>query len=172
MKNRFWKRIAAMAMILAMIAMLAGCSCNKTPAAEDGSDSEKAQQAEDTSEDSELPAKSTEKDAEKEQDAETDAAPEEESEEEAGPEEEDPRSQVLENYEDLFVVTTNLLNVRKEPTTSAPVIATIAKNGVGEVLGDTDGGAWLKISSGGVEGYVASEYVATGKDAEKLAVEN
>ena len=172
MKNRFWKRIAAMAMILAMIAMLAGCSCNKTPAAEDGSGSEKAQQAEDTSEDSELPAKSTEKDAEKEQDAETDAAPEEESEEEAGPEEEDPRSQVLENYEDLFVVTTNLLNVRKEPTTSAPVIATIAKNGVGEVLGDTDGGAWLKISSGGVEGYVASEYVATGKDAEKLAVEN
>ena len=172
MKIGFWKKIALAAMILVLIAALTGCSCQKTPAAEGSSDPSKEQQSEDTAEDSALPSKSTEKAPESETDAEDESTSEKEPESETEADAEDPRSRVLENYNSLFVVTTDLLNVRKEPSTSSPVLATISKNGVGEILGDTDGGAWLKISSGGVEGYVASEYVVTGKDAESLAVEN
>ena len=167
MKNRLWKRIAAAAMILALIAVLAGCSCSQTPAENDGDTSKEEQQTEDTTEDT-VPSKNL--DQESEEEAESTSA-EETPESETEPEEEDPRMQVLEKYTDLFVVTADLLNVRKEPTTNSPVLATIVKNGVGDVLGETDGGAWLQIRSGAVEGYVASEYVVRGKEAEALAVE-
>ena len=134
-----------------------------------------AEQAQETQETGDTVSENTDsgsteqKEPEEEKDEAAQSAAETEEEE---TEPEDLRSLVLEAYSKPFIVTANLLNVRLEPNTSAPVVATIVKNGAGEVLGTTEGGDWTRISSGGVEGYVASEFVVTGEEAEKLAEEN
>lgn len=89
------------------------------------------------------------------------------------PEKVDPRTAVLDAYENLGVVkgVNNYLNLRNAPSTDGEIVGIILKNGGAEVLEST-GTGWYKVSSGGVTGYVSEEFLATGEEAKQLAVEN
>jgi cell wall-associated NlpC family hydrolase len=76
---------------------------------------------------------------------------------------------VISAYKDLGIVkASGYLNVRKEPSTEADVIGKLQGDGACDILEKTDDG-WYKISSGGIEGYINSEYVITGDEAKKKA---
>lgn len=64
---------------------------------------------------------------------------------------------------------TDHLNIRKEPGENKKIIGTLPKNGGGTILKKDDGSGWTKIKSGKVTGYVSSEYILTGKKANKAA---
>lgn len=83
----------------------------------------------------------------------------------------DPREDVLTHYEHLAVVNNvnNYLNVRDEPSTDGMIVGKLLKNSGADILEDT-GNGWYYIKSGDVTGYIGSEYVTTGKEAEKLAI--
>ena len=66
---------------------------------------------------------------------------------------------------------TNYVNVRSEPSTESEVVGKLYNGCAAEILEWLEGD-WVKIVSGDVEGYIASNYLATGKDAEKLADEH
>lgn len=76
---------------------------------------------------------------------------------------------VLNHYSDLFIVSkvSSNLNLRDTPSTKGAVIGKIAKNAGGEILEDL--GTWYRVRSGGLEGYVASKYCVSGKEARSLA---
>ena len=57
--------------------------------------------------------------------------------------------------------------VRKSASTGCKAIGKLHRGSAGTILGKK--GAWVKISSGSLKGYVKKEYLATGADAEKLA---
>lgn len=65
---------------------------------------------------------------------------------------------------------TNYVNVRKSPSTESEVVGKLYRGCAVDILEWLDGG-WVKIVSGDVEGYIASDYLAIGKDAEKMAEE-
>lgn len=62
------------------------------------------------------------------------------------------------------------LNIRKEPSTDAEFVGSMSNGAIALVEG-TDG-EWTKIKSGDVEGYVLTDYILTGEDAEELAEEH
>ena len=165
MRSRMLRKILALLFVLVLACAVPGCSCSKKEeAAQPDSTEEKV---------SEIPENTTEEErTESESEKEIRRSAETESDSETKKEDKDPRSAVLDNYRDIFVVTANLLNVREEPSTDAKVVATIVKNGGGEVLDKTADGSWLHVRSGGVEGYVSAEYAVTGTEAEALAIEN
>lgn len=59
------------------------------------------------------------------------------------------------------------LNIREEATTDSNIVGKLFDGNVGDVLETS--GEWTKISSGDVTGYVNSDYILTGKDAETYA---
>lgn len=61
------------------------------------------------------------------------------------------------------------LNIREEATTDSDIVGKLFDGNVGDVLGTS--GEWTKISSGDVTGYVNSDYILTGKDAEMYAAD-
>lgn len=78
---------------------------------------------------------------------------------------------VINSYKDLGIVqVSGYLNVRKAPGTEEDVIGKLQGDSACEVLEKLDSG-WYKISSGGIEGYINSEYVLTGEEAIKKAEE-
>ena len=85
----------------------------------------------------------------------------------------DPRESVLEQYQNLGVVSdvNNYLNVRQEPNTDSEIIGKVLKFGGVEIVEDT-GTGWYKISSSQVTGYVSSDFIVTGDAAKELAVEH
>jgi len=84
----------------------------------------------------------------------------------------DPRRAVLEHYTSLGVVTAeSFLNIRSAPSITASIVGKIWRNSGLEILED-DGSGWFRIRSGGIEGYCYSELIATGEEAEQLAIEN
>ena len=109
----------------------------------------------------------TESETETETESESETTTEEETTE---PTTEDPRRAVLDNYENVFIANANTLNIRKEASTSSAVIGTMKMNDAGSILEMQ--GDWAHITSGGVDGYVAAEFIKTGEEAEKYAVEN
>lgn len=62
------------------------------------------------------------------------------------------------------------VNIRKEPSTSpeTEIVGKLYKGCAADILEWLEGD-WVKIKSGDVEGYIASNYLATGKDAEIMA---
>ncbi len=73
-------------------------------------------------------------------------------------------------YTNLAVAdVSSMLNVRKEPTTSSPIVGKMTEHAVCEVLGTE--GEWTSITSGKVEGYVKSEYLILGEEALAIAKE-
>ena len=79
---------------------------------------------------------------------------------------------IVDSYANLGIAeVSGYLNVRKTPESFGEVIGKLPKDGACEIL-DTSTDGWYKISSGGVTGYVSSQYVYTGDEAKKLAAEN
>lgn len=79
--------------------------------------------------------------------------------------------EVLDSYSNLGIVqVSGFLNMRKKPETNAQVVGKILSNGACEILESLDG--WYRVSSGGIEGYVSSQYVITGEEGKALAREN
>lgn len=61
------------------------------------------------------------------------------------------------------------LNVRAGATTESELVGKMYPGCVGDIVGVE--GEWTQITSGNVSGYVKTEYILTGKDAEPLAEE-
>ena len=79
---------------------------------------------------------------------------------------------IVDSYANLGIAeVSGYLNVRKTPESFGEVIGKLPKGGACEIL-DTSTDGWYQISSGGVTGYVSSQYVYTGDEAKKLAAEN
>ena len=64
-------------------------------------------------------------------------------------------------------IAKDFVYVRKSASTGCKAIGKLHRGSAGTILGKK--GAWVKISSGSLKGYVKKEYIATGADAEKLA---
>lgn len=78
---------------------------------------------------------------------------------------------VVDSYGNLgFVQVSGYLNVRRSPDPSGDIIGKMQENTACEILGQE--GDWYHISSGGVDGYISSQYVITGEEARQLALEN
>ena len=78
---------------------------------------------------------------------------------------------IVDSYANLGIAeVSGYLNVRKTPESFGEVIGKLPKGGACEIL-DTSTDGWYKISSGGVTGYVSSQYVYTGDEAKKLAAD-
>ena len=69
----------------------------------------------------------------------------------------------------ICIVEEGNLNIRAEASTSGKLIGKFPKNAACEVVSTE--GDWTYIKSGNVEGYVLSEYIVTGDEAEALADE-
>lgn len=81
------------------------------------------------------------------------------------------RQAVVDSYGNLgFVQVSGYLNVRRSPDPSGDIIGKMQENTACEILGQE--GDWYHISSGGVDGYISSQYVVTGEEARQLALEN
>ncbi|MCI9361849.1 MAG: SH3 domain-containing protein [Hungatella sp.] len=81
------------------------------------------------------------------------------------------RQAVVDSYGNLgFVQVSGYLNVRRSPDSSGDIIGKMQENTACEILGQE--GDWYHISSGGVDGYISSQYVITGEEARQLALEN
>ena len=79
--------------------------------------------------------------------------------------------EVISSYSNLGIVqVSGYLNMRKSPESNAQVVGKILNNGACEILESLDG--WYHVSSGGIEGYVSSQYVFTGEQAAAAAKEN
>lgn len=84
----------------------------------------------------------------------------------------DPREDVFAHYQNIVIIdkVNNYLNVRDQPGTNGVVIGKILKYGGADVLERLDNG-WLRVKSGGIEGYIAEQYCTTGDAAKALALE-
>lgn len=77
---------------------------------------------------------------------------------------------VVEGYTNLGVARVdNYLNVREEPSEEASLVGKMTKNAGCEIIEVT--GDWTKIKSGKVSGFVKSEYLYTGEEANQVAME-
>lgn len=73
-------------------------------------------------------------------------------------------------YDGRFIANiTDTLNVRSAASTDADVVGKMYPGCVGDIVGTE--GEWTQITSGNVNGYVKTEYILTGKDAEPMAEE-
>ncbi len=71
-------------------------------------------------------------------------------------------------YANLGVSTaSDFVNIRKKASTDSEVVGKLYKGCAADILETLDGG-WVKIKSGKVEGYIATQFLAIGKDAEKM----
>lgn len=68
-------------------------------------------------------------------------------------------------------VATNYVNVRSEPSTDSEIVGKLYHGCAADILEWLEGD-WVKIASGDVEGYIASNYLAVGRAAEKEADEH
>ncbi len=81
------------------------------------------------------------------------------------------KAKVISSYSNLGIVqVSGYLNVRKAPGTEEDVVGKLQGDSACEVLESLESG-WYRISSGGIEGYIHSEYVLTGEEAKKKAEE-
>lgn len=78
---------------------------------------------------------------------------------------------VVEGYELLGVVKaeSGYINVRAEMSTESDIVGKIRKDGICEVLSIEDG--WCEIESGEITGYISSDYLLTGAEANEKATE-
>lgn len=78
---------------------------------------------------------------------------------------------VIASYKDLGIVKVDgFLNIRSEASQDADIIGKLYNGSGAEILDDSTEG-WLKISSGEVEGFIASDYVLRGEEAKTAAME-
>lgn len=73
-------------------------------------------------------------------------------------------------YEDLGVSIADkgsYVNIRKEPTTDSKIVGRLDRGCAANIIKRMDGD-WVKIESGKVKGYIASNFLAIGEDAESM----
>ena len=82
------------------------------------------------------------------------------------------RYQAIAKFTNLGAVknVNNYLNVRTRPTTESEVCGVIFGGCCAELLEHENG--WYKISSGGAAGYVSDQFIATGEEARKIAMDH
>ena len=78
---------------------------------------------------------------------------------------------VVEGYSLLGVVTAEkgYINIREEMSTESDVVGKIRKDGICEVVSIEED--WCEIESGEIKGYISSEYLLTGAEANEKAEE-
>lgn len=87
-------------------------------------------------------------------------------------EREEAVNKVIDGYANLGIAeVSGYLNVRKTPENFGEVIGKLQRGAACEIV-DTSTEGWYKISSGGVTGYVSSQYIYTGEKAREVAAEN
>lgn len=73
-------------------------------------------------------------------------------------------------YENLCIATVdNYVNVRNMPSEEGEIVGKLYDKSAGTIVSEENG--WYEITSGNVTGYVKSEFVVTGDEAEALAME-
>lgn len=78
---------------------------------------------------------------------------------------------VVDSYHNLGIVqVSGYLNVRESPSTDADVIGKLQGDSACEILATPQEG-WYQISSGGITGYISSEFVLTGDKAKEIAMD-
>lgn len=97
-----------------------------------------------------------------------------ESEEQKAKEEEEKKEKaidaVLDSYSNLGVVqVSGYLNIRKSPEAGAHVVGKLMDGSACEITETLDG--WYHVTSGGIDGYVSSQYILTGEDAKAASRE-
>ncbi|HIQ72882.1 MAG TPA: SH3 domain-containing protein [Candidatus Cottocaccamicrobium excrementipullorum] len=91
--------------------------------------------------------------------------------EEAAAKEEEEIQAVLDSYENLGLVqVSGYLNIRETPASDGRIIGKLLGDSACEILGQE--GDWYHITSGGIEGYISSQYVLTGEEAVQAARPN
>lgn len=76
-------------------------------------------------------------------------------------------TEVKSPYANLGIsIASDYVNIRKKPNTESEIVGKLYKGCATDIL-ETKGN-WVKIHSGNVDGYIKSEYLAIGDDAEKL----
>lgn len=81
----------------------------------------------------------------------------------------DMRAMVLNMYDNLGVSeVSSYLNIREEPKEDGKIIGKLTSKAGCDIL--ETAGDWLSIRSGGIEGYVKAEYIATGQQAKDEAM--
>lgn len=94
------------------------------------------------------------------------------NEEQAALEQAQRAKEVVDSYENLGLVqVSGYLNIRETPSAAndSNIIGKLNGDSVCEVLETQD--EWMKISSGGIEGYIHGQYVLTGEEARAKAVD-
>ena len=77
------------------------------------------------------------------------------------------KKNVVESYQNLGIVdVSGYLNMRESASTTSDVIGKLMGGSACEILDDSQEG-WYQISSGGLEGYISSEFVQTGEAAKQ-----
>lgn len=88
-------------------------------------------------------------------------------EEEKAKEEQEIQS-AIDVYQNLGIVqVSGYVNIRETPDMKGNIIGKVSGDGACEVLGEE--GEWSHITSGGIEGYISSQYLVTGEKAKELA---
>ena len=88
-------------------------------------------------------------------------------EEEKAKEEQEIQS-AIDAYQNLGIVqVSGYVNIRETPDMKGNIIGKVSGDGACEVLGEE--GDWSHITSGGIEGYISSQYLVTGEEAKELA---
>lgn len=81
------------------------------------------------------------------------------------------QTEILSPYKNLGVSKAdNYVNIRKEPSTESEIVGKLYRGCATDILERLDGD-WVRIKSGNVEGYIAANYLAIGKDAEAMVDE-
>ncbi len=89
-------------------------------------------------------------------------------EEEEKAKEEQEIQEAVDAYQNLGIVqVSGYVNIRETPDMKGNIIGKISGDGACEVLGEE--GEWSHITSGGIEGYISSQYLVTGEEAKELA---
>ncbi|MBH1940859.1 C40 family peptidase [Mobilitalea sibirica] len=70
----------------------------------------------------------------------------------------------------IAMVDTNLL-IREKPEQNGKIIGKLPRHGGITVVEEDNGDGWTKVSFGKLTGYVKSQYLLTGPEASKMAVE-
>ncbi len=84
--------------------------------------------------------------------------------------EEEAINVVINSYSNLGVVqVSGYLNIRKSPEAGAHVVGKLMDGSACEITETLDG--WYHVTSGGIDGYVSSQYILTGEDAKAASRE-
>ena len=75
---------------------------------------------------------------------------------------------IIDSYNNLGIINVSgYLNIRENPESGEKVVGKLLDGSACEILESLDG--WYKIISGGIEGYISSDYVLTGDEAKEAA---